>query len=205
MERGGASPNGRVEGLGDLFAGVVRDLDVPILVWRLGADENPWGMVLVYANVAASAGFEMSLDEAIGRPLREVLSGVGDERDLQSFVEVALGAPPRDLGEIAYSDERVGDKVYRVRLIPLGDRMVAVESRDITAKRRIESQLTQTLDSMNDAFYSLDHEWRYTFVNAEGERVIGRSRDELVGRNMWELFPQLDTHAVGEVFSHSRS
>ncbi len=49
---------------------------------------------------------------------------------------------------------------------------------------------------MSAAFYSLDREWRFNYVNAEAERLLGRSREELLGRNVWELYPA----AVGSVF-----
>jgi PAS domain S-box-containing protein len=46
------------------------------------------------------------------------------------------------------------------------------------------------LESIQDAFFSLDREWRFTYVNAAAERAIGASRKELVGQNFWELFPE---------------
>ena len=49
---------------------------------------------------------------------------------------------------------------------------------------------------MKAAFFSLDREWRFTYVNAEAERVLARTRDELLGGSIWELFPA----AVGSAF-----
>lgn len=45
------------------------------------------------------------------------------------------------------------------------------------------------LESITDAFCSVDREWRYTYINREAERLLGRNREDLLGRNMWELFP----------------
>jgi PAS domain S-box-containing protein len=42
---------------------------------------------------------------------------------------------------------------------------------------------------MGAAFASLDREWRFDYVNAEAERLLGLSRDELRGASVWELFP----------------
>ena len=49
---------------------------------------------------------------------------------------------------------------------------------------------------MSAAFYSLDSDWRFTYVNAEAERLLGRPREELLGGVIWELFPA----AVGSDF-----
>jgi serine phosphatase RsbU (regulator of sigma subunit) len=52
------------------------------------------------------------------------------------------------------------------------------------------------LEAMSAAFISLDRDWRFTYVNAEAERLLGRPRDELLGGDVWELFPA----AVGSDF-----
>ena len=49
---------------------------------------------------------------------------------------------------------------------------------------------------MKSAFFALDRDWRFTYVNAEAERVLPRTREELLGGSIWELFPA----AVGSDF-----
>ncbi len=49
---------------------------------------------------------------------------------------------------------------------------------------------------MNAAFFALDRQWRFSYVNGEAERVLGRSRGELLGGDIWQLFPA----AVGSDF-----
>ncbi|TFV77727.1 GAF domain-containing protein [Blastococcus sp. CT_GayMR20] len=44
---------------------------------------------------------------------------------------------------------------------------------------------------MPAAFCFLDAEWRFGYVNAEAERLMGRSRAELVGASLWDTFPQV--------------
>ena len=52
-----------------------------------------------------------------------------------------------------------------------------------------EARTTRVLEAMSAAFFSLDRDWRFTYVNAEAERLLGRPRDELLGGVVWELFP----------------
>ena len=35
-----------------------------------------------------------------------------------------------------------------------------------------------------------DQEWRYSYVSPRAAELLGRSVEELVGRNAWLLFPQ---------------
>ncbi|MCX7357728.1 MAG: PAS domain S-box protein [Alphaproteobacteria bacterium] len=63
----------------------------------------------------------------------------------------------------------------------------------------LASQLYASLESMPDAFILLDAGWRFMYINAQAERVLMRPRAELLGRNMWDEFPEgVDTIAYKE-------
>ncbi|SFU06488.1 Serine phosphatase RsbU, regulator of sigma subunit [Geodermatophilus amargosae] len=70
---------------------------------------------------------------------------------------------------------------------------------DTTAERAAGMRVTRVLDAMPAGFYSLDREWRFTHVNAEAERLLQHSRDELLGQELWTAFPA----AVNSVFEES--
>ena len=52
------------------------------------------------------------------------------------------------------------------------------------------------LESISDAFFALDHQWRFTYLNSAAERLLDRRRADLLGQNVWQEFP----HAVGTSF-----
>jgi PAS domain-containing protein len=41
------------------------------------------------------------------------------------------------------------------------------------------------LESITDAFCVIDRQWRFTWLNGDAERVLRRSRDELLRRTLW--------------------
>ena len=45
------------------------------------------------------------------------------------------------------------------------------------------------LASIADAFYLLDRDWRFTYVNDAAEPLLQTTRDTLLGRTLWEMFP----------------
>jgi PAS domain S-box-containing protein len=51
----------------------------------------------------------------------------------------------------------------------------------------------EILESMADAFVAIDRDWRYTYANRAAERIVGLSREKMLGRTVWELFPKQDT------------
>jgi PAS domain S-box-containing protein len=53
------------------------------------------------------------------------------------------------------------------------------------------SRSSDILESITDAFLALDQEWRFTYINRQAEVLLRRNRAELLGRQMWDEFPQL--------------
>ena len=70
---------------------------------------------------------------------------------------------------------------------------------DTTGVREAAGMVTRVLEAMPAGFYSLDRQWRFTHVNAEAERLLGRSREELLGKVLWDAWPA----ALNSVFEDS--
>lgn len=45
------------------------------------------------------------------------------------------------------------------------------------------------LESITDGVFTLDSDWRFVYVNAAGEKLLASRREDLLGRNHWELYP----------------
>jgi PAS domain S-box-containing protein len=52
------------------------------------------------------------------------------------------------------------------------------------------------LESLSDGFQAFDRQWRYAYLNRRAEQILGRKREELLGKVCWEEYPQ----AVGTEF-----
>jgi len=66
--------------------------------------------------------------------------------------------------------------------------------RDLAAEA-LESHLSSRafatlLESISDAFFALDADWTFTYVNQQAEAVLERSREDLLGKNVWQEFPE---------------
>jgi PAS domain S-box-containing protein len=68
----------------------------------------------------------------------------------------------------------------------------AARAEEARARRAIET----ILERITDAFYALDRDWRFTYVNSRAEQIIRRRRRDLIGATIWDRFP--DT--VGTAF-----
>ena len=68
------------------------------------------------------------------------------------------------------------------------------------AKSQAVSQhLQSVLESTSDAFYCVDQDWRFTYLNPQAIQLLEGRSDNLIGKNVWEEFPE----SVGSVFEES--
>lgn len=57
--------------------------------------------------------------------------------------------------------------------------------------RQLAQRFNTTLESITDAFITLDRHWRFTFINHRAEQLLARDRADLFGRVIWDEFPQI--------------
>jgi PAS domain S-box-containing protein len=57
------------------------------------------------------------------------------------------------------------------------------------ALRETQVRLAGILGSITDAFLAVSKDWRIEFVNDHFARRVGIAREEIIGKNLWELFP----------------
>jgi PAS domain S-box-containing protein len=88
-----------------------------------------------------------------------------------------------------------GGKIVRIQ----GAFQDLTEKHDAEEKgRRLMERLTGTLETVKEGFCLLTRDWRYLYVNREAERILQRHRSELLGRVMWEEFPE----TIGTIVEH---
>ncbi|MEX0958502.1 MAG: EAL domain-containing protein [Burkholderiales bacterium] len=84
-----------------------------------------------------------------------------------------------------------------------GRQAILVLARDISDRkaaaetaRQAEAHALEILESITDAFFSLDRDWCFTYVNNRAEELLLHDKASLLGCNVWEKFPE----AVGSRF-----
>jgi PAS domain S-box-containing protein len=60
--------------------------------------------------------------------------------------------------------------------------------------------LNTILDGIGEGFYAVDRSWRIVLFNSEAALHFGRPREEMLGRSLWELFPNALETRLGQLF-----
>lgn len=129
------------------------------------------------------------------------------QADARTMMEAALDrcardATPFDL-EIEVVTARGNARVLRVLGEPsrndegIIDRLLGAVQ-DITEIKRVAAsasaaaeRLVATLATIDDGLLTLDTEWRFTYANRRAETIIGEPAADLIGRNLWDKYPDL--------------
>ena len=161
--------------------------DLPGRVWARG--EALW-----IEDVLEDEGF-LRKEAAVGEGLRKAFAfPIRDGSRPLGVVEFfgREAAPPdEDLLRVAtLIGIQIGQFLERRRAEEERERLFArerVARAEADAARR---EVADILESRNDAFFNIDGERRFTYINRAAEEFWNRSREELLGRNIWEEFPQ---------------
>ncbi|PFG38252.1 PAS domain S-box-containing protein [Georgenia soli] len=73
---------------------------------------------------------------------------------------------------------------------------------------RVRTSLHHAAELVEDlptTFFSLNRNWRFSYVNTEAERVLGRPRAELLDGDIWELYPAALSNAFETYYRRAMS
>ncbi|HEV2913870.1 MAG TPA: ATP-binding protein, partial [Pyrinomonadaceae bacterium] len=68
-------------------------------------------------------------------------------------------------------------------------RLFEAARRERAKLQSAQQRYSNILESIADGFMALDHEWRLTYMNRQAEPLLQRTREELIGRRIWDEFP----------------
>src|SRR6476646_6236312 len=67
--------------------------------------------------------------------------------------------------------------------------MKEIYSQQQKAVKLSDKAIMSVIELMQDGFFQLDKDWNIVFVNKSLERISGTKREDILGKNFWEIFP----------------
>lgn len=144
-----------------------------------------------------------SREELLGRTMIEVYPGI-ETTEMFTILRRCMEerTPHRMENLFDFGGGSYGWFDLRIQPVPEG---LFILSIDITERKRAEAELREKeaqlhaadqrlagiVQGMTEACFSLDADWRFTFVNDRCETLLLHTRAEMLGRSIWDVFHKL--------------
>jgi PAS domain S-box-containing protein len=150
-------------------------------------------------NLAVLSYFGVEKHEIINCPLSDFLPSDVVSICEESLQDALKGNQMEFDVEIAF--ENLGVRIFEVKKIPVevNHEIIGVYTivKDVTltaGSHRIVKQQAKKLntifESITDGFFTLDRNWNITYINSEFDRLLHTDREQLLGKSIWEIFPE---------------
>ncbi len=177
---------------------------------------------VTYLNAAAERQYGVSASRALGLGLGEIYTSrwhhAGDEEAARAALETRGAWRGENTHLLRDGRELLVES--SVTLLRDGSGSVAGELAiisEITERRRTEQalrvneerlrlahqKLESVLSSITDGMLVLDRDWRYSYFNEPGARLLGMGPDDLIGESIWDIFPHTRNSKFYEAFHHA--
>lgn len=154
------------------------------------------GRAVDYIFLGANRAFEtqtgLRASDIIGRRVTEVLPGIEDTLFLAIYGQVVRTGDPISFEQ---HSEPLG-RHYAVTAYSLGNGRFATQFTDITERKKAEESLrkreaflNQLLEMIPTPVFSTDRDGRYVLVNKAFATLFWRSKADILGKNVFDLFP----------------
>lgn len=160
------------------------------------------GPELLYVNQAFTRITGYDLAEVLGRTPR-LLQGPKTDRSQLDKIKTAIQEQKPVQVELLNYRKNGSEFWVELNIVPIANKSGQVThwvalQREITERKQAETalieskqQVSKILESITDGFFTVDHQWRFTYFNQKAEQILQKTRTELLGQNLWEVFPEI--------------
>ncbi len=171
-------------------------------------------------NKAAEKMYQYTWQEAVGKSMQSLFTvclGEGQKESMLSTLQ--LNGYYNNEFDVIHQSGQILFVEASITVLRNGngaiDGYVAVH-KDISDRKKLEdelrklnegleekvatksAELTHIFERITDAFVALDNNWCYTYVNQRAGEIIDMAPSELIGKNIWEIFPEGKNHQLIE-------
>lgn len=119
----------------------------------------------------------------------------GNRWDVESLIITAKGNEKwiRSMGQV---------KIENGKPVMLYGSVQDIDARkkgELALFRMLEEK-NEILESINEAFYAIDNNWIVTYWNKKAESFTGISKEQIIGKKIWEQYPEFSETGLHKIF-----
>ncbi|MBL8512086.1 MAG: EAL domain-containing protein, partial [Betaproteobacteria bacterium] len=167
------------------------------------------------ANDAWSELCGYSREEIIGKTAIELDIWASTEDRIELVQRLEKGEKVRSFDfKLRRKDGQIAETVLSSDIIDLnGQRCLLCILSDITERVRADRQLRESerrfadvVDAAGEYVWEADIQWRYTYVSARAEKILGYPSDSIIGKTIYDFMPAPEAMKLAELLeTHGRN
>jgi PAS domain S-box-containing protein len=154
-------------------------------------------MNYVYWNKRAEEYYDLKMESVLGRNILEIFPGFINDPSYQEFRQALKG---ETVHITADQNLRNRKGYFETYLVPIKDEKNNVSGilwivHDLTKEYmlvREQRKANQILDTINEVYFELDQDYLIKYVNRQGQLFWKMDETELLGRMIWDVFPEAE-------------
>lgn len=156
---------------------------------------------LSYINAKAADLFDIKEENIIGKNIFKTISDEFFQNFETPFQKAFSSQTNLNLEEF---NEKL--QLWFICYIYPSNQGLSVFFRDKTLKKTIElknQQIQEVFDRITDAFMAFDKNWNYVYLNKKSAEWHNRSAESLIGKNVWEEYPNVVNEGLYQALHQS--
>ncbi|HEV7621162.1 MAG TPA: PAS domain-containing protein, partial [Flavisolibacter sp.] len=137
--------------------------------------------------------YGLKREEMLGRNVLEIFPQSANGPTYDDFRKALRGEtvyiPPSDIPSVSTYEE--------VYLIPVKNHRNEVTAvlwmlHDLSKEhelRKLQTRAGEFMEAINENYFELDNQYRLIYINVRGEEFFASKKEELIGKIIWEIFP----------------
>lgn len=164
-------------------------------------------MNFIYWNSRSEAYYGLKKEDVIGKNVLEIFPGLQNNAAYYQFRQALKGQTVYISPEQAIHD----GYYYQTYLVPIKNEAGEVTSvlwvtHDFSKEYKLleeQKKAYSILDTIEEACYELDAKGTVLFINRKAEILWNKSKEELLHKNIWQVFPQAVDTALYFAITHA--
>lgn len=171
------------------FEELLNAISSGVCVYRVNPPGASGGdYIIQYFNEFALTHEGMSLDQVVGKSLRDLRPTIDKFGLIEVFRQVWETGEPGFFPAAQYSDEKYSNW-YENRVFRLQENVIVAVYDDVSERVKTEETLKSYLQNAPVGFFLADRAGRYIDANPEAERITGYTKPEILNMAIPDMIP----------------
>ncbi len=191
----------------DRYAALIDNMQLGLYVYHLEEPGDDRSLRMVEANAAAAKLTGIAAEELVGKAIDHCFPSLRERGMPRQFAGVAESGKTLQFLDFEYGDERVPQRAWAFKVVPLPDQHVGVLFEDVSdrqralaAEERNDVRFRALFEQTSDGVFIYDLEGKIVAANQKAVRQSGYSEEGLIGRSFLDAAAPEERQQAAEIF-----